>query len=51
MKQVKETPLFVLESEATTFSQRHPEYTYYSRVYYKDNTFAGYLAYKEEPKN
>lgn len=48
MKQVKETPLFVTESEMPAFPQLHPEYDYYIQVYYNDNTLAGYLAYKEE---
>lgn len=51
MTQIKETPLFVMESEITIFSQNNPEYNYYKRVYYNDNTLAGYLAYKEEPKD
>uniref|UniRef100_A0AAU8MHG9 Uncharacterized protein n=1 Tax=Geladintestivirus 6 TaxID=3233138 RepID=A0AAU8MHG9_9CAUD len=51
MAQITETPLFIMESEITTFSQCHPEYNYYTRVYYKDNTFVGYLAYKNKPQN
>ena len=51
MKQVKETPLFVMESELSVFSQNNTEYNYYKRVYYSDNTLAGYLAYKEDPKD
>lgn len=51
MKQIKETPLFIMESEKKAFSQRHPEYNYYKSVYYKDNTLAGYLAYKDEHQN
>lgn len=50
MAQIIETPLFVMESEIKIFSQRHPKYNYY-RVYYKDGTLAGYLAYKDEPQN
>lgn len=51
MAQLTETPLFIMESEMTIFSQRHPEYNYYKRIYYKDNILAGYLAYKDEPQN
>ena len=51
MAQIKEIPLFVMESEMKVFSQRHPECEYYKPVYYNDNTLAGYLAYKNEPKN
>ena len=40
-----------MESEMTIFSQRNPKYNYYKRVYYKDKTLAGYLAYKDEPQN
>ena len=48
MSQIKEIPLFVMESEMTIFSQRNPEYNYYKRIYYKNNILAGYLAYKDE---
>ena len=51
MAQITETPLFIMESEMTVFSQRHHEYNYYERVYYKDKTLAGYLVYKDEPQN
>ena len=40
-----------MESEITIFSQSNSKYNYYKRVYYKDKTFAGYLAYKDEPQN
>lgn len=42
----KETPLFIMVSELTIFSQRHPEYKNFKRVYYNDGEQAGYLAYK-----
>ena len=51
MKKVNETPLFIMESEKLMFSQRHPEYKFYVKVYYKDDILAGYLAYKNEPQN
>ena len=51
MKQTKENPLFIMESEKLMFSQRHPEYKFYVKVYYKDDILAGYLAYKNEPQN
>lgn len=51
MKKVNETPLFIMESEKLMFSQQHPEYKFYVKVYYKDNTLAGYLAYKDEHQN
>ena len=51
MAQITETPLFIMETEMTVFSQRHPEYNYYKRVYYKDNTLAGYPAHKAESQN
>lgn len=51
MAQITETPLFIMESEMKIFSQRHPEYNYYKRVYYDDSTLAGYLVYKDEPQN
>ena len=51
MKKVNETPLFIMESELSVFSQSNTEYNYYKRVYYSDNTLAGYLAYKDEPQN
>lgn len=50
MKKV-EVPLFIMESEVGVFQQKHPEYSYFVRVYYKDNTLAGYLAYIDEPEN
>ena len=48
MAQITETPLFIMESEMTVFSQRHPEYNYYKRIYYKNNGLTGYLAYKNK---
>lgn len=51
MAQIKETPLFVMESEMPAFLQLHPEYDYYIQVYYNDNILAGYLAYKDKPQN
>lgn len=39
-------PLFVMESELSTFSKRNPDYNEFKRVYYKDGELAGYLAYK-----
>ena len=51
MKKVNETPLFIMESEKLMFSQQHPEYKFYIKVYYKDDTLAGYLVYKNEPNN
>lgn len=51
MKQIKETPLFIMESEKLMFSQQHSEYKFYVKVYYKDDTLAGYLVYKNEPQN
>ena len=51
MKKVNETPLFIMESEKLMFSQQHLEYKFYVKVYYKDNTLAGYLVYKNESNN
>lgn len=51
MAQITETPLFIMDGEMSIFSQRHPEYNYYKRVYYEDNILAGYLVYKDEPQN
>lgn len=49
MNTIKETPLFVLDSELSAFGQRHEDYKYYMKVFDKDGNLAGYLAYKNNP--